>query len=117
MKIMWGILTISCLLAFSTSTGTYLSKQEKKPRDSAMISAATADTITLMNIIQPIADSFATAAVKKIDSVAGMITFFVKRVDMERRVDDDPRLWITIYRKQNGISQYDTTIVVKIPYQ
>lgn len=117
MKIMWGILTISCLLAFSTSTGTYFPQKDIRHKDGLYKNTSMADTITLMNIIQPIADSFATEAVKRLDSVATRTIFFVKRVDMERNATTSPRLWITIYKKQNGISQYDTTIVIKIPYQ
>ena len=114
MKTAWGILTLSCILAFSTSTGRYLPQQ---PEKDTTVDAMVADTAALLNIIQPVADSFANAAVKRIDSVTALPRFFVKRVDLEQRVDSCSRAWITIYKKQNGVSQYDTTIVVEIPNQ
>lgn len=114
MKTAWGILTLSCILAFSTSTGKYLPQQEPKS-DSLSYDTIKADTLALMSIIQPLADSFANEAVKKIDSITAVPRLFVKRVDIETRVASNPRAWITIYRKQYGKVQYDTTIVVEIP--
>lgn len=118
MKTAWAILTLSCILAFSTSTGTYLPKRNTIFKDTILtVDTIKADTLALMNIIQPIADSFANEAVKKIDSVASIPRFFVKRVDIEPRLNLSTRAWITIYKKQNGYSQYDTTIIVEIPNQ
>jgi hypothetical protein len=116
MKMVWAILTIGCILTFSTSTGTYL--YQKPPLDSVKIipeDTIERDTVALMNVIQPLADSFALEAVRKIDSVSSRPRFFVKRVDVERRVEGNHKAWITIYKRQSGVSRYDTTLVVEIP--
>lgn len=117
MKIVWTISTLICLLAFSTSTGTYLPQQVEIKKDTTFSDSMSVDTAALLSIIQPVADSFAVEAVKKIDSIVSVPKFFIKRVDVEHRVDAAPRAWITIYRKQNGQSKYDTTIIVEIPNQ
>lgn len=106
------ILLIFCILAFSTSTGSYFGPIQ---RDSLLIDTTKTDTLALLGQIQSVADSFAHEAVKKIDSVISVPKLYVKHVDIEKKATGEVFAWIKIYKYQNGSRQYDTTIVAEIP--
>jgi hypothetical protein len=110
----WTLLFL-CLLAFTTSTGSYSGPFHRDTIPS--VDTIKLDTLALLSQIQSVADSFAHVAVKKIDSVVSVPRMYVKKVDIERRVTGEFFAWIKIYKSQNGVGQYDTTIVVEIPCQ
>lgn len=114
MKQLAIILAILFLLAFTSSTGTYYAAIQK---DSLLIDTTKIDTAALLSQIQPVADSLAHEAVRKIDSAISVPRFFVKGVDIERKVSGEVVAWIKIFKNQNGTIQYDTTIKAEIPNQ